>query len=347
MYPKLTVYYFTGTGNSLKVALWLTQTAKEMNMETELINIATIDLLQQHQLAPDTLVAFVSPVHGFNYPPVMLHFIRHFQKGKNDILLINTRAGMLIGKWITPGLSGITFYFSGLRLLRKGYHIKAMYPVDLPSNWISVHPGLNEQTVTYLHEQNKKRVSSFAHKVLTGQPEFKKAASELIQDVIVAPVALGYYFFGRFMFAKTYFASADCDNCDACIKNCPVKAIIKVDNRPFWTLRCESCMRCMSNCPKKAIETAHGSLVAFSVINSVVLTAFSQKYFQILFFSVENEFIEWIIESIIFIGLFTVWYRIIHYLLRFKWFERIVVFTSLTRYKFWGRRYKAPRDKNN
>ena len=117
MYPKLTVYYFTGTGNSLKVALWLTQTAKEMSMEAELINIATIDLLQQHQLAPDTLVAFVSPVHGFNYPPVMLHFIRHFQKGKNDILLINTRAGMLIGKWITPGLSGITFYFSGLRLL--------------------------------------------------------------------------------------------------------------------------------------------------------------------------------------------------------------------------------------
>ena len=45
MYPKLIVYYFSGTGNSQKVALWLTQTAKEMNMETELINIATIDLL--------------------------------------------------------------------------------------------------------------------------------------------------------------------------------------------------------------------------------------------------------------------------------------------------------------
>ena len=347
MYPKLIVYYFSGTGNSLKVALWLSQTAKEMNMETELINIANVATLHQSAPTPDALLAFTSPVHGFNYPPVMLHFIHRFPKGKNDILLINTRAGMLIGKWITPGLSGITFYFSGLRLLRKGYHIKAMYPVDLPSNWISVHPGLNEQTVTYLHEQNKKRVSSFAHKVLTGQPEFKKAASELIQDVIVAPVALGYYFFGRFMFAKTYFASAECDKCDACVKNCPVKAIIKVNNRPFWTLRCEKCMRCMSNCPKKAIETAHGSLLAFSVINSVALTAFFQNYIQILFFPIKNEFVEWIVQSIIFIGLFTVWYRIIHYLMHFKWIERAVVFTSLTRYKFWGRRYKAPRDKDN
>ena len=123
-----------------------------------------------------------------------------------------------------------------------------------------------------------------------------------------------------------------------------MKAIIKVDNRPFWTLRCESCMRCMSNCPKKAIETAHGSLLAFSVINSVALTAFFQKYIQILFFPIKNEFVEWIVQSIIFIGLFTSWYRIIHYLMHFKWIERAVVLTSLTRYKFWGRRYKAPTD---
>ena len=98
MYPKLIVYYFSGTGNSQKVALWLSQTAKEMNMETELINIANVTTLHQSAPTPDALVAYVSPVHGFNYPPVMLHFIHRFPKGKNDILLINTRAGMLIGK---------------------------------------------------------------------------------------------------------------------------------------------------------------------------------------------------------------------------------------------------------
>ena len=72
----------------------------------------------------------------------MLNFLIHFPKGRNKVLLINTRAGMLIGKWITPGLTGIAFYFSALVLKLKGYSIKAMFPVDLPSNWISVHPGL-------------------------------------------------------------------------------------------------------------------------------------------------------------------------------------------------------------
>jgi Pyruvate/2-oxoacid:ferredoxin oxidoreductase delta subunit len=344
MYKKLLIYYFSGTGNSQKVALWMSQVAHELDLETECINIAGIDRLHIPVPPADAVVAFVSPVHGFNYPPIMLHFIRRFPKGQNDVLLLNTRAGMLIGKWITPGLSGLTFYWSGLILKLKGYRLKSMYPVDLPSNWISVHPGLNARTVTYLHERNKERVTAFARKTLAGESDFK-ALFEIVQDMLVAPVSLGYYFIGRFLFAKTYYASGDCNHCDVCIQNCPVKAIIKVDDRPFWTFRCESCMRCMSNCPQKAIETAHGSIIEYSVIYSLVILVLFYKYFSLWFFSIDNEIVRWIIESLLYITLLTVWYRITHYLLRFKWFERIVVYTSLTKYKFWGRRYKAPKEK--
>jgi Pyruvate/2-oxoacid:ferredoxin oxidoreductase delta subunit len=343
MYKQLIIYYFSGTGNSQKVALWLSQVAKELNIETAVVNIVNVDCLHIPAPASDALVVFVSPVHGFNYPPIMLHFIRCFPKGRNNVLLLNTRAGMLIGRWITPGLSGVTFYLSGLRLKIKGYKIKAMYPVDLPSNWISVHPGLNHRTVTYINNTNKERVKAFAHKTLAGGVNFK-ALFEIIQDILISPISLGYYFVGRFLFAKTFFASSDCDNCDACIKNCPVKAIVKIESRPFWTFRCESCMRCMSNCPKKAIETAHGSIIGYSLIYSLVILVLFYKYFSLWFFPIENEIVRWVIESLLYIALLTVWYRVTHYLLRFKWFERIVVYTSLTKFKFWGRRYKAPRD---
>jgi len=341
MHQRLIIYYFSGTGNSQKVAQWMSQVAHELDMETECINITRVDRLHIPVPPADAIVAFVSPVHGFNYPPIMLHFIRQFPKGGNDVLLLNTRAGMLIGKWITPGLSGLTFYCSGLILKLKGYRIKSMYPVDLPSNWISVHPGLNDRTVAYLHARNKERVTFFARKTLAGGTNFK-ALFEIVQDLLVAPVSLGYYSIGRFLIAKTYYASGDCNHCDACIQNCPVKAIIKVDGRPFWTFRCESCMRCMSNCPKKAIETAHGSIIEYSVIYSLVILALFYQYFTRWFSPIDNEVVRWIVESLLYIALLTVWYRITHYLLRFKWFERIVVYTSLTKYKFWGRRYKAP-----
>jgi ferredoxin len=339
-HPKLVVYYFSGTGNSENVARWMADIAKEKGTKVSLINIAKTDRLAISSPEPDALVAFVSPIHGFNYPPVMLNFIRRFPKGKNNVLLMNTRAGMLIGKWITPGLTGIAFYFSALILKMKGYSIKSMFPVDLPSNWISVHPGLNERTVKYLHERNQEKVYRFARKVLNRGSDFR-SMYEIIQDTLVAPISLGYHFIGRFLFAKTYYASADCDNCDLCIKACPVKAIKKVDGRPFWTFNCESCMRCMSNCPKKAIETGHGYLLVIALLSSLVFTGLFYRYFKLLFFDVEHTFLGFVLESVLFLGILAIWYRILHYAMRIKFIERMIVYTSLTKYKFWGRRYKA------
>lgn len=339
-YPKLVVYYFSGTGNSENVARWLADVAREKGMEASLNNIAKTDRLAISTPEPHTLVAFVSPIHGFNYPPVMLNFIFRFPKGQNNVLLLNTRAGMLIGKWITPGLTGIAFYFSAIILKFKGYSIRSMFPVDLPSNWISAHPGLNDRTVKYLHERNREKVDRFARKVLEGGSDFR-GVREIVQDLLISPISLGYYFIGRFFFAKTYYASADCDNCGLCISSCPVKAIKTVDNRPFWTFNCESCMHCMSYCPKRAIETAHGSIVLITVLSSLLLSGLFYRYFGQLFFNIEHTFLGFILESALFLGILAVWYRLLHYAMRYKPIERLVVYTSLTRYKFWGRRYRA------
>jgi Pyruvate/2-oxoacid:ferredoxin oxidoreductase delta subunit len=338
-YKKIIIYYFSGTGNSRKVAGWFAQIATEKNIESEIVNIAQIDGKNIESPVPGALLVFISPIHGFNYPPIMLNFIMRFPKGKNKVVLMNTRAGMLIGKWITPGLTGIAFYLSALILFIKGFLIKAILPVDMPSNWISIHPGLNDRVVKYLHVKNKERVEVFARKIVQGKSHFKALLE--VYDIFLAPVALGYFFVGRFFLAKTYYASNDCNNCDLCINACPVKAIVKVDNRPFWTFNCESCMKCMSNCPKKAIETGHGYIAVFVfVFYSVIMVSF-YKYFSIYFSPIENALVKFVLESVLSIAFLGIWYRLVHWVLRFKIMERISVYTSLTKYKWWGRRYKA------
>lgn len=314
--------------------------AQEKGMKVSLINIGKTARRGIEAPEPDALVAFVSPIHGFNYPPVMLNFLVHFPKGRNKVLLLNTRAGMLIGKWITPGLTGVAFYFSAMILKLKGYSIRSMFPVDLPSNWISVHPGLNDRTIKYLHERNKNKVYRFARKVLAGGTDFR-GVREIIQDTLIAPVSLGYYFLGRFLIAKSYFASADCDNCGLCYKSCPVKAIKLVDNRPYWTFKCESCMHCMSNCPKKAIETGHGYVFGIAWLSLLIFSGLIYPYFKLLFFEIENNILRFTLESAFMIGILALIYPLVHYALRLKIVERLVVYTSLTKYKFWGRRYKA------
>lgn len=341
-YQKLTIFYFSGTGNSKNVAQWLSSAASKNNIECSIYNIASIERNSVVPVPIDSLVVFVSPVHGFNYPPVMLNFIARFPKGKNKVILMDTRAGMLIGNYNLPGLSGAAFLFSSFILKLKGYSIAGIKSVDLPSNWMSLHPGLNKKTILTLHEKNKAKVIDFGEKILSGKKVYI-SLHEFIFDIIVAPISIGYYIAGRFIFAKTFYASGDCNNCDVCVKNCPVKAIIKIDNRPFWTFKCESCMRCMSNCPKRSIETAHGFIISFFLFSSA-LTGLFFYYFNRMFFIIPEGIIRYVIETAIFLLMLGISYRIVHYLMRYRFFERLMVYTSLTKYKFWGNRYKALKD---
>jgi ferredoxin len=343
IYRKLVVYYFSGTGNSRNVAQWLSAEARQHGIEPLLINIAHTDRLHIEPPDPEALVVFVSPIHGFNYPPVMVNFILRFPKGKNPVVLMNTRAGMLIGKWITPGLTGIAFLMAALVLRLKGYAIRGMRPVDLPSNWISVHPGLNQRTVKYLHERNHERVTAFAKHIFAGKRSFK-ALREIIQDLLISPISVLYFFAGRFIIAKTYYASGDCDNCGICIKGCPVKAIKQVDNRPFWTFNCESCMKCMGNCPKKAIETAHGFIAIVSILWSYVIMVLIYRLLEQYTGIFENKLLKFLLDTGVYLILVAIAYRMVHYLMRFRFFDRLMVYTSLTKLKWWGRRYKAPRN---
>jgi ferredoxin len=220
-----------------------------------------------------------------------------------------------------------------------------MRSIDLPSNWISLHPGLKEKVVISMHQRCKCIAITFAEKILNGKKNYR-ALYELPIDLFISPIALGYYFIGRFVLAKTFYASASCDNCMLCINQCPVKAIKLVDNRPFWSYRCESCMRCMNNCPKRSIETAHGFIIGSMILlNSTVLVLIYKylavsKYFNITGDSFINSLIRITFESIILFFFLILSYRIVHYLRRFKVFEWIIVYTSFTKYKFW-RRYKS------
>ena len=130
-FKEIVIYYFSGTGNSQNVAKWFTETAIKNNTVCTAHNIAKIDRKNISKPPENALVVFISPVHGFNYPPVMLNFIFRFPKAKNRVLLMNTRAGMLLGNFNLPGLTGIAFLLSSLVLILKGYFINGFIPVDL------------------------------------------------------------------------------------------------------------------------------------------------------------------------------------------------------------------------
>jgi ferredoxin len=348
LYKQLIIYYFSGTGNSKHVSTWFSEVAKEKQVPIQLINISEID--RKHISIPsgETLIGFCSPTHGFNYPPVMMHFIFRFPKAnRNQVILMNTRAGVKIYKLIVPGLSGAALILSAIVLLLKGYNIVGMRSIDLPSNWISLHPGLRKNAIESLFKKFKEVTYNFANQILEGKKVYR-ALYSLPVDIAIAPIAFFYYFFGRFIFAKSFYASRKCDNCGLCIRQCPVKAIRLVDNRPFWSYRCESCMHCMNSCPVTAIETAHGFIIGVFILFNTILQSF-------VYIGLLNNNIEWfsesakygllsrfVFETIIAFFALIISYWLVHYLRRFKIVDLLIKYTSLTVFKFWGR-YKPNR----
>jgi ferredoxin len=245
---------------------------------------------------------------------------------------MNTRAGMKIGSFVTPGLTGIAFLLSSLILKLKGYKIAGQIPFDMPSNWISIHPALNENTIKYLHKINYSRVEKHSNKIFSGKSDFL-SYRDLIQDILISPIALAYYFVGRFAFAKSFYAAVNCDNCGLCVKQCPVKAIKTIKQRPFWTFKCENCMKCMNSCPKEAIETAHGLFVIISVLSSTMVTILLNNILRI---NIQSEFIRLVSITFVFFALLWILYKIQHILLRSNIIGKLISLTSLTHYKFWG-----------
>ncbi|MDA3952596.1 MAG: EFR1 family ferrodoxin [Bacteroidales bacterium] len=354
-FNKLIIYYFSGTGNARNVAYWIENIAINNNIEAQIIDISKLKSRKSLKIHETALIGFCSPTHGFNFPPIMFHFLLRFPKSKlvgtavaeNKVFIINTRAGLKAGKYFLPGLGGMAQYFSALILLLKGCKIVGIHPIDLPSNWISFHPGVKPNVVDSIYKKRKRETERFASKVINGGKDLRGLKTILI-DVLISPIAFLYYIIGRFILAKSFYASKDCTNCNICIQKCPIHAIKTIDNRPFWTYKCESCMQCMNICPERAIEAAHGYLFAiYYLITSVLIVKIYKllnisEYLNNIFPSWLNNVFSFIIDTSLLLFLFFVFYRIFHYLLRYRLFERIIVFTSLTKFKFW-RRYKSPK----
>jgi len=347
-YDKLIIYFFSGTGNAKNASRWILELAKGKGLITQLINIDRLESIEVPDLTGSTLIGFCFPTHGFNAPPIVLKFIRKFPKVKNvDAFILNTRGGMKLNKLFLPGLSGLAQILPALILTFKGFRISGMQPLDLPSNWLLLHPGLRKKVIGSIYERCHRIVDVFALKILSGKSSYI-ALYSLPIDLALVPIAIGYFFIGRFFLAKTLIATDACDGCEKCIDQCPVEAISMVNDRPFWSYKCESCMRCVNTCPKRAIETTHAFATTLMLLSSFVISPaliLFLKYIGLWTFanqSMISQKIWSIIDAFFFLIFVFASYRILHFLMKFKLINKIIAYTSLSKYKFW-RRYRAPK----
>lgn len=268
-FEKVLIYFHSGTGNALLTSQWIASESESLGVPAKIYSIDNNFIPEAPDFTPNTLIYFVYPTHGFNASPAMLKFVRRFPKAKGaSFFLANTRAGGKFFKLFTPGVNGLALWAPMFMLLSKGMRFAGMKSVDMPSNWISIHPALPKKWTKEISERWENKTREFTRKALSGIKVYGRALADLPIDIFLFPISIMYYFVGRFALAKTFVYNSKCDGCGVCAENCPVGAIkLNKAGKPYWRFKCESCMRCMNICPKKAIESSHllfGIYVAMS-----------------------------------------------------------------------------------
>lgn len=71
---ELLIFYFSGTGNARQVAQWIKDDVMEKGVNCSLYDITQHDI-NEITIDNEACIGIISPVHGFNYPPIMLNFM--------------------------------------------------------------------------------------------------------------------------------------------------------------------------------------------------------------------------------------------------------------------------------
>jgi ferredoxin len=240
-----TIFYFTGTGNSLMISRDL---AKELG-NTRVISIARATQDMKIDLSDDC-IGFVFPVYYQVMPVIVQDFIGKLPLDRSKYIFAVVSSGAFVGDALGQ-LAGI--------LSQKGAGLAAGYQILLPYNYIINPlglkvPGVSKQEKLF-HEEKQK----------------VKAIAETIKARNVIGVEKKPFILIRHLHplswskkekmalvladkAKNFWANDKCKGCGRCQSLCPVDNIEMVDDRPVWRDHCQQCLACINWCPSQAIQ---------------------------------------------------------------------------------------------
>ncbi len=236
------VYYFTGTGNSLVVARQLAKGLMTSPPEP-MARYLSSDVVP----GVKDSAALVYPVHHWGPPDLVLRFARKLKADLGTYVYAVATYG---------GHSGRAFQDLGKALEENAHGLTAGYHVKTVQNYVPVFAMPGEEVRRGLQEGADAKVDRIIEAV-------KGRGSGEKEHWRWRPGVRTYYLSSkRSLHSKdASFRTTDgCDGCGTCARVCPVGNIELQEDRPSWIHRCEQCFACLHWCPREAIEWGWGTV---------------------------------------------------------------------------------------
>jgi Pyruvate/2-oxoacid:ferredoxin oxidoreductase delta subunit len=213
----MTIFYFTGTGNSLFAA-------RKISERTGAKLISIPQVIEKQQEYVDDCIGFVYPQYAVGLPKMVRRFILRNEFRADYIFAVDLYAFLSLGA--LKELSGII-------PLNYGTYLKT------PNNFISaLNPPKNPHKVLAKAERYLDKI---ANDILTRKVKHVKPRES---------EGNATKYFGKARFDIT----DQCNQCGTCAMVCPSRNIT-LENGIVFGSSCENCFSCVNLCPQHAINS--------------------------------------------------------------------------------------------
>lgn len=232
------VIYFSGTGNSRKVAAML------CGADERMINVAEFKA-ETLDTDGEERIIWVFPVYAWGVPAIvrsMIGSVRLTSDGVPQFMVCTCGDDI-----------GLTHMQWRRLIRRRGWRGVATFSVQMPNTYVTL-PGFDTDRSEVVAEKLSRlpeRIEDIS-RAIRHHARIDDVTPGIVPGIksrILRPL------FNAFLMSPRPFRStSDCIGCGKCVKACPVGNIILApDGNPVWGKNCQMCLACYHVCPSHAV----------------------------------------------------------------------------------------------
>jgi ferredoxin len=234
---KTTIYFYTGTGNSL----W---TAKKLSGKLGNTELIPITLAGEGLIHSDSEnIGLIFPVHIWGIPFRVVDFLNRL---KTD------SAKYYFAVAVNAGQVAATLIQLKMLLQKTNINLSAGFSINLPSNYIPWGGAIAQEKQQKKFNEALDKISRIAASISAKE---EKAPEK-------GPAWQNIFFSTMYRLStsqvpkmdKSFLVDEKCTNCGICEKICPAQNIVITDGKPQWQHHCEQCFACLQWCPEESIQ---------------------------------------------------------------------------------------------
>lgn len=238
------IFYFSSTGNSLRVAQKLAD-----KLETQCISMAEeLNTAEENFIycaEENEEIGFVVPVYFCGLPTIVTEFlskIRFVNLSENYIFLVQTYGAM----------NGNAAAIFQEQLQKRGLSLSAAYSICTIDSYIPMFDIPKEKEAATILQKADEQLSQVCASVIiheiNGRMKKHGGMTALMTKLMQRKHKNGSE-------TAPFTVENNCIGCGLCEKVCPTGTLKVQNGKPVWeTKSCALCLGCVHRCPQKAID---------------------------------------------------------------------------------------------